>query len=141
VVGLEAREETLRDAEVASQAQVGVGCDRALAEHDLIDAPRRHADGFGQRRLRQIHRFQEFLHRISPGCGLGRRSVTRDDLDLVRIAITPDEAHPPSVVDADRVLPAAITDRRLQPVGRRHGQVLKPTRTVQETCSRTRSHA
>jgi hypothetical protein len=35
--------------------------DGALAEHDLVDAPRGHTDGAGERGLRQLHGAQELL--------------------------------------------------------------------------------
>jgi hypothetical protein len=34
--------------------------------------------------------------------------VVVDDLDFVRIVLFPDEANPPLLIDADRVLPLAI---------------------------------
>src|SRR5439155_20188797 len=41
--------------------------------------------------------------RISPGCGLGRRSAVIDDFDLVGMPLSPVEADPPLVVDPTRI--------------------------------------
>lgn len=74
VVGLQLQEETLRHAEVAGEAQVGVGRDGALAEHDLVDAPRRDLDGLCERRLRQRHRLQELYHQDVARMGVDERA-------------------------------------------------------------------
>ena len=47
------------------------------------------------------------------------------DLDLVGVAVLPDEADPPLIIDADAVLAAASTLERLEPVARRDAQVLE----------------
>ena len=62
VIGLQAQPETIADPPVAGEAQVGVGRHGALAEHDLVDPPWRHADGAGKRRLTEADGLQEFLH-------------------------------------------------------------------------------
>jgi hypothetical protein len=46
------------------------------------------------------------------------------NLDVVGIAVAPDEAQPPLVVDPDAVLPNPIAGQRLQAVRRRLPQVL-----------------
>src|SRR5262245_2405237 len=77
--------------------------------------------------------FRNSSSRISPGCGLGRRSVVVDDLDFVGIALSPDEADPPLVVDADRMLTAPIALQGLQPVARRHAKIIETDRVVEKT--------
>jgi hypothetical protein len=48
-----------------------------------------------------------------------------DNFNVVRIAITPDEAQPPLVIDADAVLSGAVAGQRLQVVGRRLPEILQ----------------
>src|SRR6476659_10577423 len=70
--------------------------------------------------------------RISPGCGLERRSVVVDDLDFVGIAFSPDEADPPLLIDADRMLSLAIAFECLEPVGGWDTQVFQTLCVVQQ---------
>src|SRR5262245_26011345 len=77
--------------------------------------------------------FRNSSSRISPGCGLGRRSMVVDDLDFVGMALTPDEADPPLVVDADRMLAAPIALQRLQPVAGRNAKIIETDRVVEKT--------
>jgi hypothetical protein len=49
-----------------------------------------------------------------------------DNFNVVRIAITPDEAQPPLVIDADAVLSGPVPGQRLQVVGRRLPEILQP---------------
>jgi hypothetical protein len=48
-----------------------------------------------------------------------RSSVVIDDLHVERVAVPPDEAEPPLVVDADAVLASAIAAERFEPVAGR----------------------
>jgi hypothetical protein len=73
VIGLQLQKKSIAQAEIAGEPQVCVGGDGALAEHDLVDAPRRHADGARQRRLRQRHRLQEFLEQNFAGLRIGQK--------------------------------------------------------------------
>jgi hypothetical protein len=52
--------------------------------------------------------------------------VVVDDLDVVGCAVAPHEAHAPLIVDANAVLPCPITSECLQPIARRHAQVIQP---------------
>src|SRR5271170_820852 len=58
VVGLHVDEEHVAQAESARQSQRGVRGDRALAVHDLVDAPGRYIDRFGDAVLRDSHRLE-----------------------------------------------------------------------------------
>ena len=53
-----------------------------------------------------------------------------DDFDIESIAIAPDEAHPPLVVDANAVLAAAIAAQRLQPVAGWRPEIVEAARVV-----------
>lgn len=41
------------------------------------------------------------------------------------MAVTPDEAEPPLVIDADAVLPGAVAAKRFEPMRRWHSQVVE----------------
>ena len=61
VAGLEIHPELRRGAEVAPEAQCGIRRNAALAEHNLVDAPRRDADIGRKPVLRDAERLQKFL--------------------------------------------------------------------------------
>src|SRR5215831_20499015 len=54
-----------------------------------------------------------------------------DDLDVPRAVVSPTEADSPLVVDPDAVLPASIAAELLEPVSRRHTQIVQVLGTVQ----------
>src|SRR5262245_7548181 len=60
-IGLEPHPEARRVAEALREAQRRVGADAALAEDDLVDAARRHADLACQRVLGETGGLQELL--------------------------------------------------------------------------------
>ena len=63
---------------------------------------------------------------------MSRRSlVIIDNLNVVRIAVAPDEADPVLVVHANAVLPLPITPERLESVSRKDRQIVKRMRGVQ----------
>jgi len=49
------------------------------------------------------------------------------------MAISPDEADPPLVVDADRMLPAAIAFQRFETIGGRNAKIGKAPRRIEQT--------
>jgi hypothetical protein len=49
------------------------------------------------------------------------------------MAISPDETDPPLVVDADRMLPAAIALQRLETIGGRNAKIGKALRRIEQT--------
>jgi hypothetical protein len=49
--------------------------------------------------------------------------VVIDDFDMRRSSLFPDEAYPPLVIDADRVLPLPISSHRFKPIARGHTQI------------------
>jgi hypothetical protein len=53
------------------------------------------------------------------------------NLNVVRVAVSPDEAEPPLIVDADTVLPGSITYQRLQVIRRRLPEILQLERRRQ----------
>ena len=52
-----------------------------------------------------------------------RTGVVVDDFDVFGIPISPIETHPPLVINADGILPLAISLQLLKPVGRRRSQI------------------
>jgi|KBSSwiStaDraftv2_1062776.scaffolds.fasta_scaffold15201_5 hypothetical protein len=48
-----------------------------------------------------------------------------NDLDLVRVTISPPKADPPLIVDANTVLPDAIAFELLEAVPRRHPEIVQ----------------
>jgi len=54
-------EEAFGQAKIAGETQVGVGRDSTLAQNDLVDAPGRNTDRFGQLGLAEFQRPQELL--------------------------------------------------------------------------------
>jgi hypothetical protein len=54
-----------------------------------------------------------------------------DDFDIIGMALPPDKAEPPLVVDTDAVLPFAVASQGFQPVARRDSQIPQTPGTVQ----------
>jgi hypothetical protein len=57
-------------------------------------------------------------------------SAIVDDFTVVRIRAFPSEAHPPLVIHSNTVLPLSIAAKFLQPIARRHPQVVERFRRV-----------
>src|SRR5262245_29561100 len=76
--------------------------------------------------------FRKSSIRISPGWGFFNSMIV-DDLDFVRIVLAPDEANPPLLIDADRILTFPVSFESFQPIGWRHTQVFEPLRVVEKT--------
>jgi hypothetical protein len=55
-----------------------------------------------------------------------------DDLDLMRVAVAPDEADAPLIVDADRPFAFPVPPQRLKPIAGRHPQILELLRVMQD---------
>src|SRR5438876_1089921 len=58
-------------------------------------------------------------------------SMIVDDFDLPRAVVSPPKADSPLIVDSNAVLPTPITAEFLQPVTRRHTQVVQILRAVE----------
>ena len=67
--------------------------------------------------------FRNSSSKISPGEGLSSKSVVIDDFDFVRMSISPNEANPPLVVDADRMLTFPACFKSLQSISRWYPKV------------------
>ena len=49
-----------------------------------------------------------------------------DDLNTLRMAISPEKADSPLIINAKAILPLAITLQRLKPIRRRQPEILQP---------------
>ncbi len=58
-------------------------------------------------------------------------SVVVYDLHVVYVSLTPSEADPPLIIDADAALTGAVAGQFLQPVARRYSQIDNLFRRVQ----------
>ncbi|KPF46613.1 hypothetical protein IP76_06520 [Rhizobium sp. AAP43] len=78
--------------------------------------------------------FRKSSSRMSPGCGLGSRSVmVVDDPDIAWSSIMPVEANAPLVVDPYAVLAEPVTFQGFQPIAWRNAEVLQDPRVVDQT--------
>jgi hypothetical protein len=57
--------------------------------------------------------------------------VVIDDLDLFGVAVSPNEADTPLIVDPDTVLAGTVSAQRFQAVARKQGQVFQTARGSQ----------
>ena len=71
IVRLQAKPETLAGAQRRSEAQRGIRADAALAEHDLVDAARRHGCGARERVLADAERTEKFFQQDFAGVDVG----------------------------------------------------------------------
>ena len=127
MIGLQAKEEARREAEIPGQPQIGIRRDRSLAEHDLVDPARRDAHGDGERGLAKAQRAEEVFQQISPGVGLGSHStsVIIDDLDIGWTSFPPNKADLPLVIDANRILPRPLALQRFKAIARRNTKIAR----------------
>src|SRR5690606_39389266 len=103
------------------QAHGGIGGDAALAQHDLVDAARRHGHGTGQGVLADAERHQELLlqHLAGMDIGQGSHGPTPHSLAAVqrwRVWFQPPstrlETKPPTQAWAKPALRASTGPRR-----------------------------
>ena len=79
----------------------------ALAQHNFVDAARRHVNGTRQRVLAEHHRLEELFEQDFAGMRGSKEPVlvvVVDDFDMRRSSLIPDKTYTPLVVDPDRVL-------------------------------------
>src|SRR6266702_7705355 len=67
VMGLQVHPELRLHAKKLPEAQCCIRRDRTLALHDLVDAPRRHADALGETVLADLHSLEEVLSKHYAG--------------------------------------------------------------------------
>lgn len=114
--------------------------DGALAEHDLVDCPWRHADGAGHGILRDAHGLEIFLQQDLAGsdgsvhgCNVWRysgASMVIHDGNLGRPRPGPAEGDPPWIVDAYGMETREPSLEEFQSVAGRYFQVIKAVRLV-----------
>ena len=126
--GLEVEPEPLARPEVTREPPRRIGAHRPLAVHDLVDAARRHRNILREAVLRDTERLKKVgvqyfagVNRGQFARGHGVSSVVVNDRDVIRVAIAPDKAHAPLVVDADAVLAGPVAAQLLQAIARLAG--------------------
>lgn len=122
-------------AEEGAEADGHGRSDGTLAEHNLIDGPRRHADRPRHGVLGDAHGFEVFIQKDlagSDGCfhscnvwRYGMRSMVIHDGDIGRTGMCPAEHDAPLVVDADGMATRKIAFERLHAVPRRHLEIVQ----------------
>jgi hypothetical protein len=124
--------------EEPGQTQSRVDGDVPLAVHDLIDATRVDTDSLRKRVLANTEGFHPVFEQDDSGMYKGyisfhdySPSVVIDDFNVPRMAVSPDEAYAPLVVDANAVLPFAVMLQSLKAVSGGHAQKDKISRRRQ----------
>lgn len=130
VVGLEVKPDFGGPAEVALEAERGIGSDGPLAFDDFIDAPGRDANILCQAVFGKAQRGEEIFAQDFAGmdgseCFHGSGSVVLDNFDLVRTVLLPAEADAPWVVDSNGVLAFAVSFENFQTVTGWDGEVFE----------------
>lgn len=137
-VGLESKPEIGRNAKILGQPKRGICGDRPFPVDDRADATRRDSDlsiepidtdpqrfhEFFQQNLTRMNGIEQLLARHR------HTSMVIDNLDLVGITLPPDRANSPPVIDADTVLPLAVSFQRFKTVSRRNLQALQRSRAI-----------
>lgn len=72
MIGLKPEEKPFAQSEITRQAQICIGCDRALPKDNLVDPARRDFDSIGKAVLAELDRFEEFLKQDFAGVGVGK---------------------------------------------------------------------
>jgi hypothetical protein len=111
--------------EVASQAKRCVCGDSTLAMNDLVDSAWRHADVERESILRNPKRPEKILEQYLAWVDGGQFARSHssylmivDNLHIIRVAVTPTEAHAPLVIDPNAVLSLTVSIEFLQPIAR-----------------------
>jgi hypothetical protein len=122
VVGLEVEPELRGVSEEPREAEGGVGCDRALAEDDLVDAAGRDAGGLRDAILAEAEGLEELPGENGAGVDGGEAAghvhllVVVDEHDAIGAAVAPGKAEAPLCVHADAVEPSPAPPRGLEAV-------------------------
>jgi hypothetical protein len=141
VTPLKVHPESFRGSEIAGHSKGRVGGDPTLAVHDLVDSPRRDADGHSQSVLGNAEWLeildQKHLTWMDWSHERGSvhqvvLSVVVDDLNVLRTCCGPSEADPPLLVDPDAVVAGSITLQLLQSIARRDSQVVDGIRCIED---------
>lgn len=115
--------------------------DGALAEHDLVDRPGRHADGAGHGILGNAHGLEVFLQQYFAGsdgsvhgCNVWRHSIASmviHDGDFGRPRSGPAKDDAPLIIDADGVVARKPALEEFEPIAWRNREIVEPAGLVQ----------
>jgi hypothetical protein len=138
-IGLKSEPKLGRNTEIFAQSQRGVGSDSAFPVHNRADAARWNSDFPGESIDADVHWFHELLEKNLSGMDRGKQFFVRhksslmivDDLDIVSVAIFPNEANAPLIINANTVLTPAVASQRFQAVARGSQQVLQRSRAME----------
>lgn len=120
-----------RNTKVFAQSQRGVGSDSAFPVHNSADAAGWNSDFPGESIDTDVHWLHELLEKNLSGMDRVKQFFVRhrsslmivDDLDVVSVAIFPNEANAPLIINANAMLTLAVASQRFQAVARGSQQV------------------
>lgn len=138
-IGLESEPKLGRNTEVFAQSQRGVGSDSAFPVHNSADAAGWNGDFPRESIDTDVHWLHELLEKNLSGMDRGKQFLVRhkaslmivDDLDVVSVAIFPNEANAPLIINANAMLTLAVASQRFQAVARGSQQVLERSRSME----------
>jgi hypothetical protein len=129
VVHLEPQPETGRISEVPGESECGVGRDTASPVHDFVDSTWGNAQIIAKLILADAQRFEKLF--IENFARMHWRDFAHDsplmvvnDLYVIGVSVSPDEADPPLVVYPYAVLPLPLAGQCLESIPRRNTKVL-----------------
>lgn len=136
--GLAVEPKRLAVAEIGGKTHGGVSGDAALSGKDVLDTALRHARVKSKARLTDTQGlkkvFIEDFARMDGGHTVIHEKllVVIDDFYGFSVAVTPDKANSPLVVDADAVLTFAVAFKGFEPVSGRNAEILKRDGVVKD---------
>lgn len=136
--GLAVKPKRLAVAKIRCKADGGIGGNATLSSNDVLDTALRHPRVEGESRLADAQGLEEFFiedfarmdgrHTVIHG----KLLVVVNDFHGIGVAVTPDKANSPLVIDTDAVLPYAVALEGFKPVPRRDSQILERDRVVKD---------
>jgi hypothetical protein len=138
-VGLEPKPKLGGNAEIFAQPQSSIGSDSAFPIHNSADAARWNSDFPGESIDTDVHWLHEFLEKNLSGMDRVKQFFVRhksslmivDDLDVESVALFPNEANSPLIINANAVLTLAVASQRFQAIARGSQQVSQRSRAME----------
>jgi hypothetical protein len=138
-IGLKSEPKLGRNTEVFTQSQRSVGSDSTFPVHNSADAAGWNSDFPGESVDADVHWFHELfeenlsrMDRVKQFFARHKSSLMIvDDLDVVSVAIFPNEANAPLIINANAMLALAVASQRFQAVARGSQQGSQRSRTIE----------
>jgi hypothetical protein len=138
-IGLKSEPKLGRNTEVFAQSQRGVSSDSSFPIHNSADAAGWNSDFPGESIDADVHWLHELLEKNLSGMDRVKQFLVRhksslmivDDLDVVSVAIFPNEANAPLIINSNAMLTLAFASQRFQAIARGSQQVLQRSRTME----------